>query len=217
MARFRKALTAGALGAATFALIAAASSTTGAYFTDSHGGTINASTGVVKVNAGDLTLNFADTLPGVFQTKDVTYTAAGTSAEDIWLVLPTDGSAVAFTGGSGSAALGRYGHFALTSPAGSFTSYNLTSGASPCPVSANGHGGSDAQSAVLTDPPPPYCPVPNAILLSSNLTSGQTGTAKVTFGFTKFLKGGQGSTLGLVAPFKIVATQHGILPSDPNN
>jgi hypothetical protein len=227
MARFRKALTAAALGAGAFALVAAAAGTTGAYFTDSQSGAINGSLGSVKVNTTALALNYANLLPGVFPTQNVTYTAAGTDAEDIWLVLPTDGSADKFNGQKGTSgeapALGRYGHFAVTSPAGSFTSYNLTTaavlgGTDSCTVNANGHGGSDAQATSKSDYID-YCPVPSAILLSSNLPAGQSATAKITFGFTKLLKGPNvlNAPLAEVAQFKIVATQHGVLPNDINN
>jgi hypothetical protein len=212
----------------TALLVGLAATGTGAYFTDSKSGTINASTGGVHVNTSDLTLNFATLLPGEFKTNTVSYTAAGTGAEDIWLVLPTDGSADAFTGtpgtASGNASLGRYGHVAVTSPEGSFTSYNLATAGTgthsglSCAVDANGHGGSNVQAATTADFPA-FCPVPNAILLSSNLTYGQSGSADVTFGFTKLMKAAaaQDSAMGPVASFKLVATQHGILPSDPNN
>jgi hypothetical protein len=218
-----------ALGASG-ALIASATGATGAYFTDSHSGTVYASTGSVKVNTTDLALKFTGLLPGDFQTQDVTYTAAGSGAEDIWLVLPTDGTAAEFNGvagePSGDAALGRYGHFAVDSPAGSFTSFNLTTaGTAPghtgpsCTVDADGHGGSATQATDRSDTTVPFCPVPGAILLSSNLTNGQTGTAHITFGFTKLMNNPAQENLPLaaVAQFKIVATQHGILPTDPNN
>jgi hypothetical protein len=205
------------------ALIGTAVSGTGAYFTDSHNGVVNASTGDVKVNVSDLTLNFTNLLPGDFQTNTVTYTAAGTAGEDIWLVLPTDGTAGAFNGGSADG-LGRYGHFAVDSPAGSFTSYNLRDPAgstSVCPVDGDGHGGSNQQATSTNDADPgsyvDFCPVPNAILLGSNLTYGQTQQASITFGFTKLLKSPQDAPLAPVAQFKIVATQHGIAPDDPNN
>lgn len=214
-----------ALGASG-ALIASATGATGAYFTDSHDGTINASTGSVKVSTTDLTLNYTGLLPEEFQTKDVQYWAQGSGAEDIWLVLPTDGSADALNGvagtPSGDAALGRYGHFAISSPAGSFTSFNLATAGTgihsgnSCGVDGNGHGGSATEATDKTDLID-FCPVPNAILLSSNLTNGQSGTAHITFGFTKLLTGPQGASLTQVAKFQIVATQHGVLPTDPNN
>ncbi|MDQ1733907.1 MAG: hypothetical protein QOH56_158 [Pseudonocardiales bacterium] len=210
------------------ALVGAAAQGTGAYFTDSHNGVVNASTGAVKVNVSDLTLNFQDLLPGEFKTNDINFTAAGTGAEDIWLVLPTDGTAVAFNGAGGaSAALGRYGHVAVSSPSGDFSSYNLSTdpagagSAASCGTDANGHGGSNQQATSTKNSDPgsyvPYCPVPGAILLGSGLTYGQGGTAHVTFGFTKVLKSGQGAPLAPVAQFKIVATQAGISPMDVNN
>jgi hypothetical protein len=213
----------------TGALVGVAASSTGAYFTDSHSGTVSASTGGVHVNTSDLALNFTSLLPGEYKTNTVSYTAAGTGAEDIWLVLPSDGTAGAFNGlGGSSAALGRYGHFAVTSPAGSFTSYNLsTDPTSPstasCGVDVNGHGGSNQEATSTNNADNgsyvPYCAVPNAILLDSNLTYGQSGSADITFGFTKLLKSAaqEDSALASVAQFKIVATQHGIRPDDVNN
>jgi hypothetical protein len=219
-----------ALGASG-ALVAAATGATGAYFTDSHDGAINASTGSVKVSTTDLSLNFTGLLPGEFQTKDVQYWAEGSGAEDIWLVLPNDGTANALNqvptdDPNAATPLGRYGHFAITSPAGSFTSFNLATSADSgphsgpsCSVNADGHGGSSTQAANRDDKTVPFCPVPSAILLSSNLTAGQTGTAHITFGFTKLMNAEAQQNLPLteVAKFQIVATQHGILPSDDNN
>ncbi len=210
----------------TATLIAFAVSSTGAYFTDSHDGTINVGTGTVSVNpTSSLSLNFTNLLPGTFQTQSVKYTTTGTGPEDIWLVLPAS-SAKAFNGvpKSGPIPLGRYGHFAVNSPAGSFTSYNLASDPKPpstdsCPVDAKGHGGSNQQAANASDYTVPYCPVPNAILLSSGLNYGDTGTAVITFGYTQIMSDSdqQGQATARLAKFKLVATQHGILPSDPNN
>jgi hypothetical protein len=218
---------AAAVGAAL--LIGPATGTTGAYFTESKSGTINASNGYVHLTTSDLTLNFNGLLPGEFQTRDITYTAGGSGLEDIWLVLPTDGSADALNGtagtASGDAAFGRYGHFAVSAPDGAFTSYNLaTAGtgdhAGPtCTTDAYGRGGSDTQAADVTDHTVPFCPVPNAILLSYGVSNGFTGVAHVTFGFTKILTDprAQGVLSHQVAAFKIVATQHGVAPNDPNN
>jgi len=208
---------------ASAALVGAAATTTGAYFTDSHNGSINAGTGKVKVDTTDLSLNFANLLPGEYQTKTIGYTARTTGSEDIWLVLPTDGSAVAFTGSAGSAALGRYGHFAVSSTDGaSFTSYNLTrapSGTAPdqsCPIDANGEGGSAAQAATKADLIP-YCAPADAILLASGVSEGHAGTASIEFGYTPLLKGPQGAPPTQLVKFQIVATQHGVRPDDPNN
>ena len=234
MAKSRKLLTVGALGVAAAALIATGSGVTGAYFTDSHSGSINASTGGVTVTTSALTLNFTNLLPGEFKSQPVTYTAGGSGAEDIWLVFPTPmTSATAILNGQkgtpgADPALGRYGHFAVTSPAGNFTSYNLTAAAvlggdDSCTADLNGHGGSDTQATSANNLDPTsyvdYCPVPNAILLSDNLTAGQSGTANITFGYTKLYKADAAQNVAIkeIAPFSIVATQHGILPTDVNN
>jgi len=161
---------------------------------------------------------------------NVTYTSTGTGLQDIWLVLPTDGSADTLNGQagepSGVKALGRYGHFAVTAPDGSFTSFNLaTAGVAPphtgptCVTDSYGRGGSNAQAANRSDYTVPFCPVPNAILLSYGINPGVSGTAAITFGFTKLMNDPlqQNLPLAPVASYKIVATQHGIAPSDPNN
>ena len=219
MAKSRKLLTVGALGVAAAALIATGSGVTGAYFTESHDGSIKASTGVVRVDpTSSLNLNFTNLLPGKFDTQRVTYTANGSGIEDIWLVFSDVDVEHNFLSGApriGAAPLGGFGHFALKSDAGSFSSWNLASGASPCSTNGNGHGGSDVEGTKAN--PVPFCPVPKFILLSNNLSAGETGYADITFGFTKRLTAPQGSPLGEIAPYKIVATQDGILPGDPNN
>ena len=211
----------GALGASA-ALVGFAATGTGAYFSDSHTGSINASTGAVALNVSpsDGKLYFTNLLPGEYQTQNIDYTAAGSGLEDVWMVIPTDGTAEALVGKPDDAAhggLGRYGHFAVQAPAGSFTSYNLSDRAnsdpngSYCPVDGEGHGGS-GQVASSTSDILPYCAPVNAILLSNGLTYGQSARATVTFGFTGLLKNGQNGPLGQVAAYKIVATQHGIRP-----
>ena len=223
--KLRLAGIAAALGASAL-LVGTATGTTGAYFTDSKPGVINAATGGVHVKTSDLTLNFAGLLPGEFQTKTIDYQNMGSGQQDIWLVLPT-GQAPWLNGVPGDpnipgqAPLGRYGHFAVTAPNGSFTSYNLasnrpTDSSAPCSVDQYGRGGSDAQAADTTTIVA-YCPVPNAILLSYGLNPTESGTASVTFGYTKLLKGGMDSAWLPIANFKIVATQHGVFPNDPNN
>jgi hypothetical protein len=226
---------AGAL-CASGALLGTSISGTGAYFTDSHSGQINTSTGTVRVTTdpGDNgQLNFTNLLPGEYQDQPITYTAAGTGAEDIWLVFPTTSTggsnpSEAFTGNPNDAVgggLGRYGHFAVSSTNGAhFTSYNLnnpsTSPGDPgpsCTTDPNGWGGSNQQATDKTDHSVPWCAPANAILLASNLTNGQGGTATLTFGFTPLLRSGQGASLSKLVSYQIVATQHGVTPNDPNN
>jgi hypothetical protein len=216
---------AGAL-CASAALVGISVSGTGAYFTDSQPGSINAGTGHVVVSTSNLSLDFNNLLPGDYQTKDVNYTAHGTGAEDVWLVFPTDGSAEALTGRPDDAAgggLGRYGHFAVSSTNGaSFTSYNLSrnrlnDNSAPCPVDANGEGGSNQVATDRSDYSLPYCAPQDAILLASNLTNGQGGTATFTFGFTPLFRSPQDAPTALLAKFNIVATQHGVRPDNANN
>ncbi len=230
----RKATTvriAGFIGAlcASGALVAASVSGTGAYFTDSHSGSINESTGHIRVDVtpGDGQLNFDNLLPGEYQTQRVTFTAHPSSGtEDIWLVFPNAGNAGdAFisTPASGPTPLGRYGHFGVTSSGGaSFQSSNLAlspsgyNGSDSCSIDANGEGGS-AQTANSPSDQVPYCAPAHAILLQSGMGDGAYGTADLTFGFTKILKSGEDSGRQALEAFKIVATQHGIRPDDPNN
>ncbi len=230
----RKATTvriAGFIGAlcASGALVAASVSGTGAYFTDSHTGSINAGTGHISVDVTPANgqLNFSNLLPGEYQTQRVGYTAHPSSGtEDIWLVFPNAGHAGdAFISQSqtGPTPLGRYGHFGVTSSGGaSFQSSNLSlsaggyNDANSCTIDANGEGGS-GQTASSPSDQVPYCAPMGAILLQSGMGDGAFGTADLTFGFTKILKSGQDSTTAPLEPFKIVATQHGIRPDDPNN
>jgi hypothetical protein len=215
----------GALGASAL-LLGAAANTTGAYFTDSHDGAINSSTGQVKVDTTDLQLNFDQLLPGEYKTQRVDYTARGTGSEDLWMVFPTDGSAEALVGTAGDSAgggLGRFGHLQITSTGGaSFVSNNLNNAGTgshsgdSCGIDGNGWGGSSQEAADSHDNLVPFCAPKNAILLQSGMNSGDTGYANVEFGFTKLLHG-QNAPHAQVAKFKIVATQHGIRPDNPNN
>jgi hypothetical protein len=220
-----------ALGA-TASLVGFAATGTGAYFTDSHSGALSASTGDVKVNTSSLNLDFANLLPGTYKTDNIDYTATGTGPEDIWMVIPSNGDGAALGVPASGNSLGRFGHFEVHSNAGNFVSNNLTApGASgpgdtgpSCGVDADGHGGNGDVATYVNQGDPssalsalPFCPAPQEILLDSNLTNGQGGTASVTFGYTQVLRGGQDQADAQVAKFKIVATQHGIRPDDPNN
>jgi hypothetical protein len=214
---------------ASAALVGVSVSGTGAYFTDSHNGSINVSTGHIKVDVdpADGQLNFANLLPAEYQTKRVTYTAHPSSGtEDIWLVFPDAGNGDAFASvpANGNSPLGRYGHFGVTSTGGaSFVSSNLSlsnqggySDPHSCPIDANGEGGSN-QTANSTSDIVPFCAPAKAILLQSGMSDGATGYADLTFGFTKLLKSGQDGPGTALEAFKIVATQHGIRPDDVNN
>lgn len=211
--------------AAGAALVAAAAGGTGAYFTDSEPGSMSATTGQLKLNTTDTNLSFNDLVPGTNKTRDIGYNVETTGPSDVWLVFdPADVAYLKFTGAKGNASypgggMGRFGHFAVSNDSGGplFQSYNLAhvpSGeAGGCAVNVNGHGGS-GQQPINRDDTPPQCGVPSAILIASNLTSGQGGTAHLTFGVTGRWTA-QNATLTPV-PFTLVATQAGHRPDAAN-
>jgi hypothetical protein len=230
-----------ALGASA-GLIAAATGATGAYFSDSHSGTINATSGHLKLDltdSGQLTMSFTDLIPGQDQTKHVGFTTDSSSSvtEDVWVVFPTTTSAdktaySQFTGAKGEfgyadGGLGRYGHVQIGATTGSynraFVSYNLANDpALSDPVSggnlsacydANGRGGSTQQATSPSDTPP-YCGVPKAILVAANLSSGASGSVDITFGLTGRATAQEVPVFGV--DYQIVATQHGVRPDAPN-
>jgi hypothetical protein len=222
-----------ALGASG-ALIASATGATGAYFTDSHNGTIQAVSGHLKLNitGGSTTLNFTGLMPGEDQTANISYhTDLSGGTEDVWLVFPDNQAYEQFTGASGNAlwsdgGLGRYGHFAVSDSNGglAFQSYNLknrpagdTSTTDSCTVNADtGRGGSDQQAKSVADTPP-YCGVPNAILLASNLGNATDGTITFTFGLTgRQTQQNQAEFLPAAVQYQIVGTQHGVRPDAAN-
>jgi hypothetical protein len=219
-----------ALGASG-ALIASATGATGAYFTDSHNGTIQAVSGHLTLDvSGNTALNFTGLMPGVDQTAEVNYhTDVSGGNEDVWLYFPDNQAYGQFTGAKNAewanGGLGRYGHFAVSDSNGgqAFQSYNLqnrpandTSTTDYCTVNANGRGGS-AQKATSETDTPPYCGVPHYILLASNLATGTNGTITFTFGLTgKQTQQNQAEFLPAAVQYQIVGTQHGVRPDAGN-
>jgi len=220
----------GAVGVSA-ALVAAASSGTGAYFTDSAGGNLAGTSGHLKITASDTSLNFSGLMPGVDQSKTFKYAATSDSSgpEDVWLVFDTKSCNYgAFTGSSAlsygsncfggttsftKGGLGRFGHFAVASDQGmGFKSYNLAfnstgtdTGSDSCNVNGIGNGGSnDSSSSSL------YCGVPGAIKIASKIQPGAWHSAQVTFGLSGLAEA-QDTTWADV-PFTVVATQVGIAP-----
>jgi hypothetical protein len=212
----------GTLGAGA-ALVATAATGTGAWFTDSQTGNLSATMGHLKLSTTDRTMALTGLMPGENRDKPIDYTVSVSSGTaDIWLTFDTSSAEYgAFTGESGNSAypdggLGRYGHFAVANNGTTlFSSYNLanaSAGVSGC-ANADGHG--FGRMATGVGDTPPYCGVPGAIKLASNVADGQTGHLKLTFGIT-----GRATTQGQVQvagiPFQIVATQHGHMPGDAN-
>ncbi len=220
---------------ASAALVAAASSGTGAYFEDSHGGNLQASSGQLKATASDTYINFAGLNPGQDRTQRVHFgvKSNSTSNADIWLVFNTASEAYGrFTGAGGTSygdfsggGMGQYGHFKVVANAGGFESYNLQlpdaadatkpysskTARNTCSVDKYGHGGSPVQHAPGGDNDIAECGVPGAILLQKNMAPGASGYADVTFGLT-----GKQELMNQKndpnVPFEIVATQPGIAP-----
>jgi hypothetical protein len=219
----------GTLGAGA-ALVASAATGTGAWFTDSEAGSISANSGHLNVTltGGERNMNFADLMPGDYQHKTVSYQVNQSSGKsDVWLTFDKTLPAVgAFTGEKGGSwadgGLGRYGHFLVKDGAGHviFQSNNLAHPANPtdpaqCYVDpTNGHGGSSAKPGSAAETIP-YCGVPYAIKLASNLNDGNTSSFTVEFGFTG-RQVAQGQSLAGTVPFNVVATQAGHGPTDAN-
>jgi len=213
----------GTLGAGA-ALVAGAATGTGAYFTSSLDGSIAGKSGhLTLTSTSDRILSFDDLMPGQDVMKNVDYkidVSSGTS--DVWLTFdPSTAGYQAFTGAKGNAlvpdgGLGRFGHFKVAANGGTllFDSYNLQLppvGTANC-TDVNGHG----WVARPTSRPetPPYCGVPTAILVASDVPDTGGGTIGITYGVTGRATGQRQDqpTVG----FKLVATQHGVRPDAAN-
>lgn len=189
--------------AASVGLVAAATSATGAYFSDTQNGSVAGTFGSVKVvttghgggsTGGSLAFDFANLMPGTPQTATVTYKNTGTAKEDIYLVFPNVQALHALNN------RGRYGYAQVTSNGQLvFQSSNLTDGYAANPTSTEALSTWTAQgpSHCPTDPPTPAVsaetlanavagtspcwPLPNVIKLASNLGVNASGT--MTFSF----------------------------------
>jgi hypothetical protein len=213
----------GALGISA-ALVAGAVSSTGAYFTSSADGSLAAGPGHLTLNVTDTNLSFANLVPGEDKTLNIGYSTDSSSNSDLWMVFADAADYCAFTGAAddthcSDGGLGRFGHFAVAqNNSNRFISYNLKNApagvtGTSCGVDGNGNGGSGQQSTSVGDTPP-YCGVPLAIKLASNLSSGSSGEIETTFGIT----GRWTSQVKPVAQvaFKIVATQVNVRPDALN-
>lgn len=212
----------GTLGAGA-ALVATAATGTGAYFTDSASGTIHAQAGSLNLSTTDMSVNFTGIMPGEDRAKAINYSATASSGNtDIWLTFDTTSEAYAkFTGEKNNAkwadgGLGRYGHFEVTNDGTPlFDSYNLQNASKDVSGCADSVGHGFGRMATGAADTPPYCGVPGAILLKSNVAPGNGGQVIITVGLT-----GRQTVQNQVQidslPFKIVATQHGHGPNDAN-
>lgn len=111
------------------AVAVSAAGTTGAYFSDTHSGTVSGTVGSIKITTSGgsgtdgLNLAYTNLLPGEKQTVTAHFQNTGLNAEDVWVVFP---NAVALH------ALNDLGHFGEFHIAGDgvakFDSANLSDG-----------------------------------------------------------------------------------------
>lgn len=237
---------AGAL-AGSAGLVTAAAAATGAYFNDTQSGTVTGTIGSIKVSTSggtgnnNLDFNFANMLPGDFQTSTVHYTNSGKNAEDVYLVFSNAEAlhSVNNLGGYGEAKIGSNGTTV-------FSSDNLSDGLTAQlqavdPTSSHCSAGPNAQVPLS----PTGCwPIPSTIKLASNVAPGHSGTMTFSFALgpkwkavsaelsqffcypliqnpgdpsnpTDQVCNTANPSYGL--PYEIVATQPGVAPNDPLN
>ncbi|MEO7007087.1 MAG: hypothetical protein ABI065_08650 [Terrimesophilobacter sp.] len=221
----------GTRGAALFATLAllggtvwVAAGTTGAYFSDTHSGTVAGTVGAIAVTpyggSGDthMDLSFDRLLPGEPQTVTVNYQNTGDSAEDVWIVFNNATALSALNN------LGTYGHVNLSANNSTlFNSSNLNDRVETCGTLA-----------------PNGCwPLAKQYRVASSVAPGATGNISFTFALAsktvtrpdhfnvypasehaylqsnnwndqRFIDPADGSGNGL--PYQIVATQKGVTP-----
>ena len=186
MARVRKALTATALGAAAFALVAVAAGTTGAYFSESAPGAINGTLGSVHVATGPTTFNWTNMMPGEPKSATVDYQNSGTGNQDFYLVFKNVPALHAFNN------LGSYGEAHIVDGNGPhlFDSANLQDGrhqATGVPDGVNTCGGFT----------PTGCwPLPVSLKLASNVAPLAWNSFTFTFNYAGKLGGIPGQVSG---------------------
>ena len=209
-----------ATAAVAVGLVATASGTTGAYFTDTKSGTLSGTIGSVKVStsggggADGLDLAFTNLLPGEAQTVTLNYLNTGTGPEDIWLAFPDASSLHALNN------LGSYGQISVAdSVAGTvFSSTNLNDNRPP----ATGTCGAFTPAGCW--------PLPTRLLVRSSVPAGGGGSVSLSFAYPGKLsdpaaEGGSwnvypvagslpadSATSGSGLPYQVVATQPGQTP-----
>ena len=156
--------------AAMAVLAIVATVATGAYFSDSHPGTISGTVGDIKVSAGvnadfggGLNFSFHNLMPGEPQSGTVYYTNSGPAAEDVWIVFPDADALKALNN------VGTFGSVAIVDAMGgvNWVSNNLN---------AYYPSGTDGGPN-----PTLYHHVPNQMLLQSNVTPGNGGSMTFTY------------------------------------
>ena len=218
--------TVGLLGATAFV----ASGQTGAYFSDTHAGSISGTIGSIRITPSGGTestdgsfmdLAFSNMLPGDPQTVTVNYQNTGANTEDVYVVFPNATALSALNN------LGSYGTVHLSSAGNGavgdvFDSANLNDDATTCPV-----------GSYSVQYPTPCEPLPKQLLIASGVNPGGTGSFSFSFNYASKLStqaplgttanwnaypvAGQTTTnvadgTGNGLPYEIVATQPGVTP-----
>jgi hypothetical protein len=205
---------------AAVALISTVVASSGAYFTDSHGGAITGNLGTLKVAISGENINFANLMPGETQTQTVYVTNTGTGSEDIYLAFSNANWAWSAVND-----LGQYGTFVINGQ----TYDNLNNRyAAPNPgVPGTGSG----TAGPCGTPQIPINYLPHVIKLGT-LTSGQNWQFDISFTFNACLSSSaaQGASLwGAAATdfsqsispaplnYVVAAFQPGVNPNDQMN
>jgi hypothetical protein len=202
------------------ALVGLAASTTGAYFTDVHAGSVNGTFGKVAVSVngvavqpGDSTsgpdnmaIQWNNMLPG--SDKTVTYTVlnTGSANESIWLAFDNSNGEW-----SNINQLGTYGDAQIHSPLLNEDFNNLNNNYSEGTVAAGHNACGDPNPAIA------YLPAENHV---ADLAPGQTTSFTFSLGFTSCIsnnayQGGPAFEHPLLTD--VIATQQGVSPSDTHN
>ena len=201
-----------------------ASGQTGAYFSQTVQGGITGTVGSIHITPSTATnITFSNLLPGAAQSVSVSYENTGSSPEDVYMDFNN------LTALSALNNLGRYGAVHISSAGYGavgdvFDSFNLNDNTATCEQPFVNTPPSGSTSACW--------PVPNQLLIASNVASGATGSFTFSFEYASALStqsgnftdpwntypvAGQFTTIpadgsGNGLPFQIVATQVGITP-----
>lgn len=206
---------------ATMALISAAVMSTGAYFTDSHGGAITGNLGTVAINTSGENIDFTDLMPGETQTQTVWVQNTGTGNEDIYLAFSNANLAWSAVND-----LGQYGKFVVNGQTYDNLNNRYAAADSGVPGTPSTTDFMPGSCSTVGRVPVNY--LPHVIKLGT-LSPGQLWSFDISFQFNACMTGGQGQTLWQAADtdfptigpvplnYVVAAFQPGVNPQDPFN
>ncbi len=141
-----------------------ASGSTGAYFSESQTGGITGTVGAVHLSTSSTTFTWNNLMPGEPQSASVDFRNTGTGPQDFYLVFPNATALSALN------SLGTYGEVHISVNGNEiFGSANLNDGY-PC--------GTPGNPGVAT-----LCPVPQQLLLASNVPTNVLNSFKFQFNY----------------------------------